>query len=26
VDVTNPDEYFADSGDPRLHDIPEVVH
>jgi SSS family solute:Na+ symporter len=26
VDVTNPTEYFADSGDPRLHDIPEVVH
>jgi SSS family solute:Na+ symporter len=26
VDVTNPDEYFADSGDPRLHDLPEVVH
>jgi solute:Na+ symporter, SSS family len=26
VDVTNPDEYFADEGDPRLHDLPEVVH
>ncbi len=26
VDVTNPDEFFADEGDPRLHDIPEVVH
>jgi SSS family solute:Na+ symporter len=25
VDVTSPDEYFADSGDPRLHEIPEVV-
>ena len=26
VDVTNPDEFFADEGDPRLHDLPEVVH
>ncbi|HEX7187828.1 MAG TPA: sodium:solute symporter [Actinomycetes bacterium] len=26
VDVTKPDEYFADEGDPRLHEIPEVVH
>ncbi len=26
VDVTNNDEYFADEGDPRLHDLPEVVH
>ncbi len=26
VDVTKPDEYFADKEDPRLHDIPEVVH
>jgi SSS family solute:Na+ symporter len=26
VDVTKPDEYFADQGDPRLHEIPEVVH
>jgi len=33
VDATHPDEYnsctrtyFADAGDPRLHDIPEVVH
>ena len=26
VDVTNPNEYFADEGDPRLHDLPEVVH
>ena len=25
-DRTKPDEYFADAGDPRLHDIPEVVH
>ena len=25
-DRTKPDEFFADSGDPRLHDIPEVVH
>ena len=23
---TKPDEYFADQGDPRLHDLPEVVH
>jgi SSS family solute:Na+ symporter len=26
VDVTRDDEYFADQGDPRLHDLPEVVH
>jgi len=26
VDATQPDEYFADAGDPRVHDIPEVVH
>jgi solute:Na+ symporter, SSS family len=26
VDVTNDNEYFADEGDPRLHDLPEVVH
>jgi len=26
VDATHPDEYFADQGDPRLRDIPEVVH
>ena len=26
VDVTKPDEYFADEGDPRMHEIPEVVH
>jgi hypothetical protein len=25
-DATQSDEYFADSGDPRLHEIPEVVH
>jgi SSS family solute:Na+ symporter len=25
-DRTKPDEYFADRGDPRLRDIPEVVH
>jgi SSS family solute:Na+ symporter len=25
-DVTKPDEYFADQGDPRLRDLPEVVH
>ena len=25
-DRTKKDEYFADSGDPRLHDIPEIVH
>ena len=23
---TEPDDYFADEGDPRLHDIPELVH
>ena len=26
IDLTKPDEYFADEGDPRLRDIPEVVH
>jgi solute:Na+ symporter, SSS family len=26
VDVTEDDEYFADEGDPRLHDLPEIVH
>jgi SSS family solute:Na+ symporter len=26
VDATHPDEYFADAGDPRLRDLPEVVH
>jgi solute:Na+ symporter, SSS family len=26
VDATHPDEYFADAGDPRVHDLPEVVH
>jgi len=26
VDATKPDEYFADEGDARLRDIPEVVH
>jgi len=26
VDATQPDEYFADAGDPRVHEIPEVVH
>ncbi len=26
VDATKPDEYFADQGDPRLRDLPEVVH
>jgi SSS family solute:Na+ symporter len=26
VDATAPDEYFADAGDPRVHDLPEVVH
>ena len=26
VDATKPDEYFADRGDPRVHDLPEVVH
>jgi SSS family solute:Na+ symporter len=26
VDATQPDEFFADAGDPRVHDIPEVVH
>ena len=26
VDATKPDEYFADAGDPRVRDIPEVVH
>ncbi len=26
VDVTKPDEYFADQGDPRLRDLPEAVH
>lgn len=26
IDRTKPDEYFADQGDPRLRDIPEVVH
>ena len=25
-DVTKSDEYFADQGDPRLKDLPEVVH
>jgi len=25
-DVTQSDEYFADQGDPRLKDLPEVVH
>jgi len=25
-DRTKPDEYFADQGDPRLRDVPEVVH
>jgi solute:Na+ symporter, SSS family len=25
-DLTKPDEYFADSGDPRLRDIPELAH
>ena len=25
-DVTQSDEYFADAGDPRVHDLPEVVH
>jgi SSS family solute:Na+ symporter len=26
VDLTKADEYFADQNDPRLRDIPEVVH
>ncbi len=26
VDATHPDEYFADQNDPRLKDLPEVVH
>jgi SSS family solute:Na+ symporter len=26
VDATQSDEYFADAGDPRVHDLPEVVH
>jgi SSS family solute:Na+ symporter len=26
VDATQSDEYFADAGDPRVHEIPEVVH
>ena len=26
VDVTKDDEFFADEGDPRLHDLPQVVH
>ena len=26
IDQTKPDEYFADEGDLRLRDIPEVVH
>jgi SSS family solute:Na+ symporter len=25
-DATQSDEYFADAGDPRVHEIPEVVH
>jgi solute:Na+ symporter, SSS family len=25
-DRTQPDEYFADRGDPRVHDLPAVVH
>ena len=25
-DRTQPDEYFADRDDPRVHDVPEVVH
>ena len=25
-DATKADEYFADQGDPRLRDLPEVVH
>jgi solute:Na+ symporter, SSS family len=25
VDATQPDEYFADAGDPRVHELPEVV-
>ena len=25
-DATKSDEYFADAGDPRVHEIPEVVH
>jgi SSS family solute:Na+ symporter len=26
VDVTKTTEYFADRGDPRVRDLPEVVH
>jgi solute:Na+ symporter, SSS family len=26
TDATRADEYFADAGDPRVHDLPEVVH
>jgi SSS family solute:Na+ symporter len=25
-DATKPDEYFADRGDPRVHELPAVVH